>query len=388
MPKFAKRSRKAGLPPGTLVHIGEKRSEKARIRLVSYDELNFLEKEAETASECCAAKAAPGIAWVNVDGIHQMELLQQLGDCFGLHPLVLEDIMNTDQRPKMEDFGEYVYIVLKMLGFNHRGEIVAEQVSLILGQNFVLSFRERESDIFNPIVERIRNAKGFIRREGADYLAHALLDAVVDHYFVVLEKIEEEIERLEEEVVAIPTPKTLQKIHRLKRELIFLRKAVFPFRAVISALERGESPFFRAGFAHLPARHLRPHCAHHRHPRDLPRPRHQPARHLSFQRQQPHEFDHAGAHRDRHHLHAAHLPRRRLRHEFQIHARTRVALGIPGSAADDDDRGYLDAGVFPQEEVAIARKPALLPGTLIFMISIAPSGLASRAFMLEFNQPT
>ena len=245
MSKFAKRSKKAGLPPGTLIHIGEKRSEKTKIRLINYDEANFFDKEVEAAEEYCTAKAATGITWVNVDGIHQIELLQQLGDCFGLHPLVLEDIMNTDQRPKMEDFGDYVYIVLKMLSFNRRREIVAEQVSLILGQNFVLSFRERESDIFDPIVERIKSTKGFIRKEGADYLAHALLDAVVDHYFVVLEKIEEEIELLEEEVVASATPKTLQKIHKLKRELIFLRKAVFPFRGVIGALERGESPFFR-----------------------------------------------------------------------------------------------------------------------------------------------
>ena len=245
MAKFAKRSKKAGLAPGTLVHIGEKKRDKPRITLISYDAEHYHEQQTETIAECCAAKAATGINWVNIDGIHQIELLQQVGEDFKLHPLVLEDIMNTDQRPKMEDFGDYVYIVLKMLSFNRHDETVAEQVSLILGENFLLSFRERESDIFNPILERLRTAKGFIRKGGADYLAHALLDAVVDHYFVVLEKIEEEIEQLEEEVVASPTPKTLQKIHHLKRELIFLRKAVFPFRAVIGALERGESPFFQ-----------------------------------------------------------------------------------------------------------------------------------------------
>lgn len=245
MPKFAKRSKKAGLPPGSLIHIGEKRREKAHIRQINYDESNFFDQEAEAPEQYCPTRAPTGITWINVDGISQTELFQQLGDCFGLHPLVLEDIMNTDQRPKMEDFGDYVYIVLKMLSFDSRREIVAEQVSLILGQNFLLSFRERESDIFNPIVERIRNAKGLIRKEGADYLAHALLDTVVDHYFVVLEKLEEEIDLLEEEVIANPTPKTLNKIHHLRRELIFLRKAVFPFRSVISALERGESPFFK-----------------------------------------------------------------------------------------------------------------------------------------------
>ncbi|HUW50998.1 MAG TPA: magnesium/cobalt transporter CorA [Sulfuricella sp.] len=245
MPKHIKRSKKTGLPPGTLIHIGEKRSEKSRIRLINFDEANYVDKEAGATEDYCAARAATGITWVNVEGIQQIEPLQQIGDCFGLHPLVLEDIMNADQRPKMEDFGDYVFIVLKMLSFDRHGSIVAEQLSLVVGQNFLLSFRERESDIFNPIIERIKNAKGLIRKGGTDYLAHALLDAVVDHYFVALEKVEEEIDRLEEDVIADATPKTLQRIHKLRRELIFLRKAVLPFRSVISSLERGESPFFK-----------------------------------------------------------------------------------------------------------------------------------------------
>ena len=244
MTKLAKRSKKAGLSPGTLVHIGEKRSDTSRIRLVNYDETHFSDKETDAAEEYCAAKSAAGITWLNVDGIHQIDLFQRIGDCFGLHPLVLEDIMNTDQRPKMEDFGDYVYIVLKMLSLNAHGEVIAEQVSLILGKNFVLSFREQHSPIFDTIVARIKSGKGFIHKAGADYLAYALIDAVVDHYFVVLEKREEEIDELEEEVIANATPKTLQRIHKLRRELIFLRKAIFPFRNVIGALERGESAFF------------------------------------------------------------------------------------------------------------------------------------------------
>ncbi|MCE5181147.1 MAG: magnesium/cobalt transporter CorA [Betaproteobacteria bacterium] len=245
MSKHIKRSKKAGLPPGTLVHIGEKRSEKNRIRLINYDDTNCIDKEIGTIADYCAAKTATGITWINMEGIQQTEPLLQIGDCFKLHPLVLEDVMNTDQRPKMEDFGDYVFIVLKMLSFDQQGGIVAEQLSLVVGQDFLLSFRERESDIFNPIIERIRNAKGLIRKGGTDYLAHALLDAVVDQYFVTLEKVEEDIDQLEEEVSADATPKTLQKIHKLRRELIFLRKAVLPFRSVISSLERGESPFFK-----------------------------------------------------------------------------------------------------------------------------------------------
>lgn len=245
MSRHLKRSRKAGLPPGTLIHIGQVHSEKTRIRQFHYDKSGYSEQEADAAEQYCPVKAASGITWINVDGLSQSERLQQIGDCFGLHPLVLEDIMNADQRPKMEDFGEYVYIVMKMLATGGNGQIISEQVSLILGNNFLLTFLERKSDIFDPIVERIRNAKGLIRRESTDYLAHALLDAVVDRYFEVLERQEENLDQVEEEVIDSPSPVTLQKIHRLRRDLIFLRKAVFPFRAVIDALERGESAFFK-----------------------------------------------------------------------------------------------------------------------------------------------
>jgi magnesium transporter len=170
-------------------------------------------------------------------------IIEKVGAHFGIHPLVLEDILHTGQRPKVEDLGDYIFIVLKMLYHDDQeDEMLGEQVSLLLGQNCVISFQEREGDIFNPIRERIRNSKGRIRRAGADYLAYALVDAIVDHYFVILEKMGEKIESLEEELVTNPTPETLQIIHKLKRNLIFLRKSVWPLREVINALERGESP--------------------------------------------------------------------------------------------------------------------------------------------------
>jgi magnesium transporter len=179
---------------------------------------------------------------MNVDGLHQVEILEKLGECYGLHPLVLEDILNTDQRPKMEDYGEYIYIVLKALDYNDKSnEIETEQISLILGSNFVFSFQEREGDTFDPIRERIRNGKGRIRSMGADYLAYALVDSIVDNYFIILEKLGEKIEFLEDKLVSHPTPETLQTIHHLRREMIFLRKAVWPLREVINSLERGES---------------------------------------------------------------------------------------------------------------------------------------------------
>ncbi len=236
-----KRSKKAGLPPGTLVHIGEKKAETLKITVMDYDETHFQEREIKTIEECFVFKNAPTVTWINIDGLHRTEILEKLGECYGFHPLVLEDILNTDQRPKMEDYGDYLYVVLRMLSYNDQSrEIETEQASLILGSNFVFSFQEKQGDVFDPIRERIRNGKGRIRKMGADYLAYALLDSIVDNYFMIMEKLGETIEFLEEELVTQPVPETLQTIHRLKRELIFLRKAVWPLREVISSLQRGE----------------------------------------------------------------------------------------------------------------------------------------------------
>jgi len=241
-----KRSKKAGLPPGSLVHIGEKKAEIPKITVMDYGEAHFQEKEIKTIEECFLFKETPTVTWINIDGLHQVEILEKLGECYGFHPLVLEDILNTDQRPKMEDYGEYLYIVLRMLDQSNQGsEILTEQVSLILGPSFVISFQEREGDVFDPIRERIRNNKGRIRKMGADYLTYALLDSIVDNYFIVMEKLGEKIEFLEEELVKRPIPETLQTIHRLKREMIFFRKAVWPLREVIGGLERGELPLVK-----------------------------------------------------------------------------------------------------------------------------------------------
>ena len=247
MPKFIKkRSKKAGLPPGTLVHIGERKTEKIKITIMDYDETQFQVRETETLEECYPFKDRPTIIWINIDGIHEIETLEKLGDCFGLHPLTLEDILNTDQRPKIEDYGEYIFIVLKMLyPDDDTGEILAEQVSLVLGQNFVISFQEREGDIFNSVRERIRSGKGRIRKMGADYLVYSLLDSIVDNYFIILEKLGERIELLEEKLITNPVPETINHIHKLKREMIFLRRSVWPLREVIGSIERGESSLIK-----------------------------------------------------------------------------------------------------------------------------------------------
>ncbi len=243
MPKFVKkRAKKIGAPPGTLVHIGRKKAEKIRIQIIGYDQTNFREKEAKTIEECFPFRDEPSVTWINVDGLHEVEVLEKLGLAYGLHHLVLEDILNTDQRPKMDDLDDYIYLVLKMLSFNHESdELQVEQVSLILGRNFVISFQEREGDVFDPIRERLRSNKGRIRKMGADYLAYSLMDIIVDNYFVALEKIGERIEAVEEELIVNPPTETLQTLHTLKREMIFLRRSVWPLRDAISGLERGGS---------------------------------------------------------------------------------------------------------------------------------------------------
>jgi magnesium transporter len=236
------RSAKSGLPPGTLVHIGDKSDREIKITVMDYHEGGCEEKEIKALKECFYYTDTDIVSWIDVEGLHEIEIIRQVGDCQGLHPLVLEDILNTDQRPKLEDFGDYLYIVLKMLRNGAGGEIVSEQVSLILGSNFVISFQEgMEGDVFNPVRERLRNGKGRIRGMGADYLAYSIMDAIIDNYFVVLEQVGERIEELEVKVLTDPRPETARQIHRLKRDMIFLRKAVWPLREVIGALERRES---------------------------------------------------------------------------------------------------------------------------------------------------
>lgn len=237
-----KRSHKAGLPPGTLVHVGERKAEKVKIRILDYDEAQFEEKEAKTIEESFPFKDKTTVTWINIDGLHEVEIIEKLGSHFGLHPLLLEDILNTDQRPKMEDYGDYIFVVLKMLypGEN-MDEIEAEQVSLILGSNFVISLQEREGDVFDPVRDRIRKSKGRIRKAGADYLAYALLDSIVDNYFLILENVGEKIEDTEQQLAANPSQETLQYIRELKNEMIFLRKSIWPLRELISGLQRCES---------------------------------------------------------------------------------------------------------------------------------------------------
>lgn len=238
-----RQSKKAGLPPGTLVYVGNKDLAPTSIAYLDYDPSKFHEDQAANLQDCYAFKSTPTVSWINVDGIHDVRLIGKLGEHFEIHPLILEDILNARQRPKYEDLGDYHFLVMKMLDYNHEGEnIESEQVCIVLGPNYVISFQERVGDVFEQIRERIRDSRGRIRKAGADYLAYALIDAVVDSYFAILEKLSDRVESIEADLFADPAENTLKQIHSIRRETIALRKAIWPLREVVGGLVRSESP--------------------------------------------------------------------------------------------------------------------------------------------------
>jgi magnesium transporter len=246
MPAVIKRrSAKTGLPPGALIHIGRQHAEKAKITLCEYDESRFQEREISTLEGISPPPAGAAVTWIHIDGLQEISLLEQMGKNFCLHPLTLEDILNTEQRPKSEDHGDYLYIVLRLFHEGDDGALIPEQVSIVLGANWLISLQEKEGNLIAPIRERLRNEKGRLRKAGADYLAHALLDAIVDSYFVILDKFGEKIENLEDALVGRPSPHTLRAIQAFKREIILLRKSAWPLREMLGGLGRSDSPLIR-----------------------------------------------------------------------------------------------------------------------------------------------
>jgi len=232
-----------GTSPGTLVPAPEKKSAKSRITLIAYDQDHYLKKEIESIEEALPLNDSPSVTWINIDGLHDIALIESIGRQFGIHPLTQEDIVNLGQRPKAEDFDDYIYIVFKMLSYRDgTDQIESEQVSLILGSNFLISFQEVPGDVMAPVRERIEKGKGRIRKAGCGYLAYALIDSVVDHYFLVLEAFGEKIEALEAELLSDPTPNSLQHLYAMKRDVIFFRKQVWPIREMLNRLVKEESP--------------------------------------------------------------------------------------------------------------------------------------------------
>lgn len=239
--------KKPGTAPGTLVHTGTKKVERVRIHCIDFAGSRVEESESLDVGSCVGFRDSPGVSWVNVEGLHDVEVVRTLGDAFGWHPLLLEDIVGVGQRAKVEEHAGYVFVVLPMLSWDpERRQVEEEQVSLFLGDRYVFTFQERAGDVFDPVRERLRQGFGRIRSRGADYLAYALVDAVVDHYFVVLAHLGDVLESLEEEVMNGPDQGTMFRLHEVKRELAAMRRAIWPVRDAVAALTRDEDERFTA----------------------------------------------------------------------------------------------------------------------------------------------
>ncbi len=236
------KSKKIGLEPGTLVYTGEKPSGEIKIVLINYSESQITGKDLKNIEESFSFINQSTITWIDIRGLNNIQMIEQIGKNFNIHPLVLEDILSTNQRPKINEYEDYAFIVLKTFDYCEEEKIInSEQISIIFGKNFLISFHEGSGKLFDAVSNRLQNNKARIRKSGTDYLAYSLIDTVVDNYFNILEKIGEEIENVEDELITNPQPENLHSIHRLRREMILLRKSVWPLREVINIMERGET---------------------------------------------------------------------------------------------------------------------------------------------------
>ncbi|MFC1562973.1 magnesium/cobalt transporter CorA, partial [candidate division KSB1 bacterium] len=206
---------------------------------------NFQKRELESVEEVFPFKETPTVTWLNIDGLHEVEVLERIGKYYDIHPLVMEDILNTQQRPKIEIFDDYIFAVMKVITHDEESNHNIEQLSFFLGENYVITFQESEGDIFDPVRERIEKSKGRIRRYGPDYLVYAIMDIVIDYYFLILEKVGETVEFLEDNVIENPDESIVQKIQQMKRKLIFMRKSIWPLRELISSLVREETKLIK-----------------------------------------------------------------------------------------------------------------------------------------------
>lgn len=235
-------SKKSGHPPGSLLHVGSKKTDSVTIKVVHYDKNTAEVTSMDVESLCLLDLEQSGIRWIHIEGLDDIETLGTLGDCFDFHPLVMEDILNTMQRPKIEVHGHYSHIVSKSLSYNQTtGLLESEQVSLIMGSNYVMSFAEQPIPIFDPILRRLEDNFGQIRGMGADFLLYTLLDAIVDQYFVVLDDIGEAADFVEQEALSQPSTDSLKAIHLLKRQILYFHKAIWPLREVAASLSRGDT---------------------------------------------------------------------------------------------------------------------------------------------------
>jgi len=236
-------SSSAGLPPGTLVHVGKRFDKEVKVTVIDYNLEHAEHKELSSASECSDYMKRDSVTWINVDGLHNTDIISEIGDIFNIHPLVLEDIVNTRQRPKLEEFGDQVFISLKMLGVQEdRKSMVMEQVSLVMGKGWVISFQEQKGDVFDSLRNRIMQNQGLTRKNGSDFLLYRLLDLIVDNYFFVAEFFGETLEELEEDVLENPDTKNLHRIQSIKKLMIQFKRNTSPLREVVNMLDKDEHP--------------------------------------------------------------------------------------------------------------------------------------------------
>ena len=235
----------SGQMPGSLIHLGTKKLEKVRIRLLNYSIDNYVETEPEKLDDCLPYIEKEKVSWINIDGLHDAGVIQKLGDLFEIHGLLLEDMLNTDQRPKVTETEKLMIVILKLLEYDEKTDrLSSEQISLILDDSYLITLQEKVGDYFDPIRDRIRKSKGRLRRKGADYLTYALLDTIVDNYLLIIETLGNMIEKTEAQIFTPNQPKGLmQKIYKHKTEINFLRKNVRPVKEILHRLIENESGF-------------------------------------------------------------------------------------------------------------------------------------------------
>jgi len=241
-------TKRPGTAPGTPVHTGRRRVEQLHLHRITYDEGSIDERHADAVDPVFPFETGPVRTWLNVDGLHDVELLRDLASRIGLHPLALEDVVSIGQRPKAEEYDHQLYIVVRMLAYDDATkELTEEQISIVLGEGYVVSFQEDVGDVWDPVRERLRSGRTTIRRLGADYLAYSLIDAIVDGYFAVLEKLGDRMESLENTMLEEARRDTIAEVHHIKRELLLMRRAVWPARDLLNSLIRDGSPLIADG---------------------------------------------------------------------------------------------------------------------------------------------
>lgn len=256
---FKNISQKAGMPPGVMVHVGHVHQTESRITLIDFSADTLVEKSIESVNELLEYKESKNVTWVNVEGLSDVAPIESIGKLFGIHPLTLEDILNAHQRPRFEETDSYLYIVFKHLSLaNEDFAVNYEQISILLFENIVFTFRERQDDLFAPLYKRLQNTKGRLRSEGTDYLTYAIMDLIVDMNFSLLDSLALMTDTIEDELLSNPTAETLLQIQQIKRELIYIRKSVAPLRELLTSVLRSDTaliakkthPYFRDIYDH------------------------------------------------------------------------------------------------------------------------------------------